>query len=1093
MKLKLLLYFIQPIILLTVYSQQINGQNNPCGVKAIIAPGGDSIVTSPTVVFFSSASINATSYKFIIDRTPFSPNTPVNYGIPTGITEVKLVAYNGNCTDTAVAYYLYTGDFPTDTNNTKIYYGRPATNEYLANFIPVSTGGFLIAGDRNNNSFLNLPQRGFLIKTKTTGCIEWAVQMEASANYHVTKIDKICEAFDRSFFITGTAESNAHFIMKLSAAGVVLWSKKLNIPTTFAALNVTGVSAMPDGGLVIAAAVWGERLYVARLDANANIVWQKEYTYISTIFSPWMRTILLKDGAIYISGSISYSQNGSGVSNALLMKLDYASGQTKWTKHYSAPQGEIQLGDIHDEDTCILMNAITGTGVTGSYNITSFIKVDTSGAVVRSAALAGSWEYYAGNSWIVPLPGKKYYVLSSGFQPLPLQPYISNQTKIAKLDSAYNVIWSKHHAAVNLGTYFVPAIDADETFVMAGNETGNLYSYYSSLSAKIVIRKIDSSGNEPYTSCNLYDQPMTTMMLIINTTSFNWVTDVFTNYSTTTQPIPVSNIYPELRYKCPDYIDSCSLFKLAGPRSLCNLSNTYTYKVHKNKGCGQPTQWRIPSSLNIIQQTDSSVTIKFPAYGSYVIAGELTFGCSPLKDSIIVVVGANTPILNIGPDTSLCPNNRTLLRAGSRFFSYQWQDGSTDSLFTVISPGQYWVIVNDSCGNILRDTINITLANAVPISIGPDRAKCNNDTLHLQASAGFLNYTWSPHYNINVTNSQQVIVFPAVDTTYILIAEKTPGCFAYDTVRVTVHQSAPIYLGTDKSFCFGDSLLLDAGSSFRQYQWSNGSTTQHITVHDAGVYSIIGTSAEGCKSSDTLIVSNIYSLPIVALNQSPSLCIGDTRVLDAGPGYASYSWNTGGNSQSIIVSNIGQYSVLVIDKNGCKGGDTTMISQMLALPSGFLGPDTAICSYGDLQLKTTTGFNQYTWSNGSLSSSIIIKQPGLYWLRVKDVNGCFGKDSILVNQKECLKGFFMPTGFTPNTDGKNDLLKPVLLGDVVQYRFWIYNRWGELVFETTDVNRGWNGMYKGLPQNSGVFVWMCKYQFEGETLKQEKGTAVLIR
>ena len=87
----------------------------------------------------------------------------------------------------------------------------------------------------------------------------------------------------------------------------------------------------------------------------------------------------------------------------------------------------------------------------------------------------------------------------------------------------------------------------------------------------------------------------------------------------------------------------------------------------------------------------------------------------------------------------------------------------------------------------------------------------------------------------------------------------------------------------------------------------------------------------------------------------------------------------------------------------------------------------------------------------------------------------------------------MPTGFTPNTDGKNDLLKPILLGDVVQYKFWIYNRWGELVFETTDLNRGWNGTYKGLPQNSGVFVWMCQYQFEGETPKQEKGTAVLIR
>src|SRR6187402_50186 len=73
---------------------------NACGVTAIIQPGGDSIVTNPTIVLFSSASINATSYKFIIGGNQFSPNSPINYGIPTGITEVKLVAYNGSCTDT---------------------------------------------------------------------------------------------------------------------------------------------------------------------------------------------------------------------------------------------------------------------------------------------------------------------------------------------------------------------------------------------------------------------------------------------------------------------------------------------------------------------------------------------------------------------------------------------------------------------------------------------------------------------------------------------------------------------------------------------------------------------------------------------------------------------------------------------------------------------------------------------------------------------------------------------------------------------------------------------------------------------------------
>lgn len=78
----------------------------------------------------------------------------------------------------------------------------------------------------------------------------------------------------------------------------------------------------------------------------------------------------------------------------------------------------------------------------------------------------------------------------------------------------------------------------------------------------------------------------------------------------------------------------------------------------------------------------------------------------------------------------------------------------------------------------------------------------------------------------------------------------------------------------------------------------------------------------------------------------------------------------------------------------------------------------------------------------------VIKQPGIYWLQVKDANECIGKDSIVVHSKDCGKAFYMPTGFRSNNDGRNDLIKPILFGHVLQYRFWIYNRWGELIFES---------------------------------------------
>ena len=166
---------------------------------------------------------------------------------------------------------------------------------------------------------------------------------------------------------------------------------------------------------------------------------------------------------------------------------------------------------------------------------------------------------------------------------------------------------------------------------------------------------------------------------------------------------------------------------------------------------------------------------------------------------------------------------------------------------------------------------------------------------------------------------------------------------------------------------------------------------------------------------------------------------------------------------------------------------------MLPQPADFLGQDTSICSYDRVQLKATTSFNQYTWSTGSTAPAVIINQPGTYWLQVKDGNNCIGKDSIIISPKVCPTAFFMPTGFTPNNDGNNDVLRPLLRGDVVQYKFSIYNRWGQLILETTDIYKGWDGTLQGHPQSSGVFVWMCSYQFDGEEATTRRGTVVLIR
>jgi gliding motility-associated-like protein len=189
----------------------------------------------------------------------------------------------------------------------------------------------------------------------------------------------------------------------------------------------------------------------------------------------------------------------------------------------------------------------------------------------------------------------------------------------------------------------------------------------------------------------------------------------------------------------------------------------------------------------------------------------------------------------------------------------------------------------------------------------------------------------------------------------------------------------------------------------------------------------------------------------------------------------------------------GTYSVMVTDINGCKAGDTATITALNPLPAAFMPGDSSICSYGTLLLQPLRSFNNYLWNNGATSPTITISQPGLYWLQVQDNKNCIGRDSIQVSPKQCLEGFYIPGAFTPNGDGKNDNYKPDVLGNILQYRFTIYNRWGQAIFQTTDINKGWDGTYTGRLQDTNVFVWTCTYQFAGEKIQAKKGTFILIR
>jgi gliding motility-associated-like protein len=224
-----------------------------------------------------------------------------------------------------------------------------------------------------------------------------------------------------------------------------------------------------------------------------------------------------------------------------------------------------------------------------------------------------------------------------------------------------------------------------------------------------------------------------------------------------------------------------------------------------------------------------------------------------------------------------------------------------------------------------------------------------------------------------------------------------------------------------------------------------------------------------------------------------TLCIGEPLLLDAGSGYESYQWQDGSQQQSIQVTVPGEYWVRLVSMNGCIHTDTTAIGPIASLPADFLPADTVFCTYAPLIVQPVRSFKTYLWNTGDTTAFIQIVNEGMYTLHVTDQNGCAGSDTIRVGTKICPQGIYFPNAFTPNKDGLNDQFRPIVRGVPVLYRFSIYNRFGQRVFETTDTKKGWDGTVDGTVQQTAVFAWSCTYQFNGEREMNQWGSVVLVR
>lgn len=359
------------------------------------------------------------------------------------------------------------------------------------------------------------------------------------------------------------------------------------------------------------------------------------------------------------------------------------------------------------------------------------------------------------------------------------------------------------------------------------------------------------------------------------------------------------------------------------------------------------------------------------------------------------------------------------------------------------------------------------------------------------------------------TASNTYTTLSAGDYTATVITA-TGQSFTSNRITVASLKTPRIRISTDQTnICPGVQVVFstigtDVGDD-PVYQWKKngvniGSNLPVLTgqsIVDGDKISCELTTTGTCYAA-TAAASNTITMTVqkpslpVSLGPDKTICPGTEVIFKAGTGYASYLWHDASTSAEFAVRSDGKYFVQVKDICGFTSSDTAFVF-FYPKPVSFLPSSVSFCSGGLAELKSSLDFRQYVWSNQAATPLIEVRAPGMYWLQVVDENNCIQRDTVVVSQKECGKRFYVPNSFTPNGDGWNETFRPVLYDHTRQYRFSIYDRWGHLVFATSEPGKGWDGRRNGKTQDPNVFLWTCTYQFAGEPVHFEKGTVVLLK
>ncbi|OQP45669.1 gliding motility-associated C-terminal domain-containing protein [Niastella populi] len=580
-------------------------------------------------------------------------------------------------------------------------------------------------------------------------------------------------------------------------------------------------------------------------------------------------------------------------------------------------------------------------------------------------------------------------------------------------------------------------------------------------------------------------------------------------------------------------ITACTIASASMPAEymLCKSSQTIALSNLSTSPLITSTTWELFNSngVSIFTSNSANTSYTFPDTGLYTVKLVINRNqqCSDSSFTTAYVYPGFVPDFSVD---GICFKKPTRFIDASttrygQVNSWNWSFGDGTGNDRSAQPSPTYTYQSMGTKNVqlvatttkgCRDTVykSVNVVDKPPLSLAfRDTLICIPDGVQLKAIGNGI-FSWGPVIAMTSPNTATPTVNPVTTTTYKVQLDDN-GCINHDSVKVRVVDHVDLQAMNDTTICQGDTIRLHLQSDGLQYAWSPvNQVLNHTAANPLAVtqfttsYQVLA-SIGSCTALDRVVVTTV-PYPVADAGPDTTICFATSAQLKGSTEAMTFAWLPSSTLSGLTIfdpiaspEQSTAYVLSAFDNKGCPkpGYDTVTVSVLPAI-NAFAGRDTTVITGQLLQLQASGGV-KYEWKPATGLSNTAIANPvavystpstGIpYKVMVYNEAGCVDSAYIKVKVFQTMPSVFVPNAFSPNRDGRNDLLRPVAAGMSRIDFFRIYNRWGQLVFSTTTSEHGWDGTIAGKQQPSGTYVWVVKaVDYLGSPYMQ-RGTLVLVR